>query len=287
MLYQNNYLVVSVKLNISQRQPHCTDDQDKFQSITDTDNGLTECQTPRKQLQSIGISPGSVHSFIKTLKSNISEAYKAQVACLKDSKSDFYNKTDMKEKVNDLVRLHKVMQEKLKTALYSEQIQILTFVHACTVQNILMSLNTLFELHIKSKQQAKYQQNLLKIVKTVTTETLLLVTNVYEDDNFSRQVHERKDYVSVSNGVREQKLLCNFQELYTAFKEKHTNASIGFSKFCPLKPKWCVLVGSKMTRSVCFCSTHQNVVLLVDTVDWDLIYKDLIKLTLSFLKSSR
>ena len=31
----------------------------------------------------------------------------------------------MKEKVNDLVRLHKAMQEKLKTS-YSEQIQILT-----------------------------------------------------------------------------------------------------------------------------------------------------------------
>ena len=34
----------------------------------------------------------------------------------------------MKEKVNDLVRLHEVMQEKLKTASYSEQIQILTLV---------------------------------------------------------------------------------------------------------------------------------------------------------------
>ena len=34
----------------------------------------------------------------------------------------------MKEKVNDLVRLHKVMQEKLKAASYSEQIQILTLV---------------------------------------------------------------------------------------------------------------------------------------------------------------
>ena len=34
----------------------------------------------------------------------------------------------MKEKVNDLVRLHKAMQEKLKTVLYSEQIQILTLV---------------------------------------------------------------------------------------------------------------------------------------------------------------
>ena len=34
----------------------------------------------------------------------------------------------MKEKVNDLVRLHKAMQEKFKTTSYSEQIQILTLV---------------------------------------------------------------------------------------------------------------------------------------------------------------
>ena len=32
----------------------------------------------------------------------------------------------MKEKVNDSVRLHKAMQQKLKTATYSEQIQIRT-----------------------------------------------------------------------------------------------------------------------------------------------------------------
>ena len=89
---------------------------------------------------------------MKTLRSNISEAYKVQVDCLKDSESDSYNKNDMKEKVNDLVRLHEAMQEKLKTASYSEQIQILTLVPECTVQNILMSLNTLFELHMKSKK---------------------------------------------------------------------------------------------------------------------------------------
>ena len=34
----------------------------------------------------------------------------------------------MKEKVNGLVRLHEAMQEKLQTASYSEQIQILTLV---------------------------------------------------------------------------------------------------------------------------------------------------------------
>ena len=63
---------------------------------------------------------------MKTLKGNISEAYKVQVNCLKDSDSDFYDKNDMKEKVNDLVRLQKAMQGKSKTVSYSDPIQIFT-----------------------------------------------------------------------------------------------------------------------------------------------------------------
>ena len=76
------------------------------------------------------------------------------------SESDSYDKNDMKEKVNDLVRLRKTMQEKLKTASYSEQIQILSLVPDkwcriyCSV--FLISLNTLFELHMKSKNQVEY-----------------------------------------------------------------------------------------------------------------------------------
>ena len=128
MLYQDNYFVVSVKLNFCQRQTHCIDDQDKFQSVTDTDNEFTECQTPRKKLQSIGISPVSLHTFMKTLKSNISEAYKVQVDSLKDSESNFYDKYDMKEKVNDFVRLYEAMKQEFKTASYSKQIQNLTLV---------------------------------------------------------------------------------------------------------------------------------------------------------------
>ena len=45
-----------------------------------------------------------------------------------NSESDSYDKNDMKKKMNDLVRLHKAMQEKLKTASYSDQIQIITVV---------------------------------------------------------------------------------------------------------------------------------------------------------------
>ena len=64
----------------------------------------------------------------------------------------------MKEKVNDLVRLQNAKQEKSKAALYSEQIQILNLVPDkwsrmySNVQNNLMSLNTLFEIHMKSKK---------------------------------------------------------------------------------------------------------------------------------------
>ena len=128
MLYQDSYFLVSVKLVFCQRQTHCIDDEDKFQSITDTDNEFIECQTPRKKLQSIGISRVSLQAFTKTLKSNISEVHRVQVNCLKDSESDSYDKNDMKEKLNDFVRLQEAMQEKLKIVSYSEQIQILTLV---------------------------------------------------------------------------------------------------------------------------------------------------------------
>ena len=66
------------------------------------------------------------------------------------------------------------------------------------------------------------------------------------------------------------KSLCNLQELYNAFKQKYPNANIGFSKFCVLRHKWCVLASSKMAHSVSVCSAQQNVVLLVDAIVWDL-----------------
>ena len=199
----------------------------------------------------------------------------------------------MKKNVNDLVRLHKAMQEK-KQHHFRTKSKLLPWYlingFECTVQNILMSFNTLFELHMKSKTQVEYQQNLLlKKGKTITTETLYLLTNAYKDDNFSRQLPEKKDYVSVSKGVHEPnfatcKSLCNLQKLCTALKEKHPNINIGFSKFCTLRPKWCLLDGSKMTHSVCVCGVHKNVALLVDAMDWKFSCKDLIKLTLSCLK---
>ena len=78
---------------------------------------------------------------MKTLKDNISEVHKVQIECLKDSESDSYDKNDMKEKVSDLV---KAMQD-----FPNPNSWYLINGLECTVRNILMPLNTLFELHIK------------------------------------------------------------------------------------------------------------------------------------------
>ena len=55
MLHQDTYFVNSVKLNFVRDRLIVLKIKIKF-NVTDTDNELTECQTPRKKFQSIGIS---------------------------------------------------------------------------------------------------------------------------------------------------------------------------------------------------------------------------------------
>ena len=96
----------------------------------------------------------------------------------------------------------------------------------------------------------------------------MFVKHYYEDERFSRQMPGKKDYVSVARNQHRQKrlLLVNLHELYVAFKKDNPNEKIGFSKFCSLRPKWCIIVGSSGTHSVCVCTNHQNAKLLVSAI---------------------
>ena len=107
---------------------------------------------------------------------------------MKDSESDSYDKNDMKEKVNDLVRLHKAMQEKLKTASYSEQMQILTLVtDKCSRKYCSKYFSDLaWSSHEIKKVGGLLAKPASKKGKSITTETLHLATNFYEDHSFSR-----------------------------------------------------------------------------------------------------
>ena len=125
---------------------------------------------------------------------------------MNNSESDSYDKNDMQKKVNVLVRLHEAMQEKLKTASYSEQIQILPLVPDKWSQLYCSEyFNVSESLVWTSNEIIKIGGILAKTApkkgKTITTETLHLVTNVYKDENFTRSLPEK-------NGVHNQKL-CN------------------------------------------------------------------------------
>ena len=100
---------------------------------------------------------------------------------------------------------------------------------------------------------------------------------------------EKKDYVSLSKAIHKKTLqlakVFITSENYILLSNKNTqNVNIGFSKFWVLKRKSCVLAASKMINSVWVCGAYQNVVLLVDSMDLDFTYKDLINLSFSGLK---
>ena len=104
---------------------------------------------------------------------------------------DSYDKNDMQKKLNVLVRLHEAMQEKSKTASYSEPIQILTLVPDKWSRMYCSEYFNILEYLVWTSHEIKKVGEILakpapKKGKTITTETLHLVTNVYEDDNFSR-----------------------------------------------------------------------------------------------------
>ena len=93
--------------------------------------------------------------------------------------------------------------------------------------------------------------------KALPQKTLDLVQSFYDDDEYSRQMPGKKDYVKFGRNVHKQKwlVLCNISELYSAFRDNYPNIKIVFTKFCTLRTKWCVLAGSLGTHSVCICST--------------------------------
>lgn len=107
-----------------------------------------------------------------------------------------------------------------------------------------------------------------KAGKTLLEETARLVNEFYENDELSRMMPGKKDCVTmkidgVKQKVQKRLLLCNLIEAYRKFKDEGAS-KVGFSKFALLRPKNVVLAGASGTHSVCVCTIHQNVKLMVE-----------------------
>ena len=122
----------------------------------------------------------------------------------------------MKEKVNDLVRLHEGMQEKLKTASYSEQIQIFTLVPDKWSRMYCSENFNVFEYLVWISHEIKKVSGIL--AKPAHKKRKKYQHWNTSSDNkclwrwqFQWKVPEKRDYVSVSKGVHKQKL-CSWQK---------------------------------------------------------------------------
>ena len=180
------------------------------------------------------------------------------------------------ELANDMRRLLLNIKAQIDTAKeYKDKIQLLTLIpDSWTIQRAVDYFGVT-EYAVKKAVALRDTQGILAVPKIysrqrISQETLTAVKNMYIDDEYSRMLPGQKDFKKV-NGEKMQKRLMLFkiEELYNMFRQNHPELKIGLSKFYALRPKWCILVGSKGTHSVCTCLKHENAKLLASETDFD------------------
>ena len=166
------------------------------------------------------------------------------------------------------------LKEKFKnTTKKSEQLQILTILpKSWSVRKIENKFGVSNYMARKTKELVKTKGILStpnpKPGKMLSNDTVKLIHSFYNDDEISRCMPGIKDFITVKEQgkkVQKQKrlLLCNLNEAYNLFKECHPTEKVGISKFCELRPRNVITAGASGTHSICVCSIHQNVKLML------------------------
>lgn len=157
-----------------------------------------------------------------------------------------------------------------------DKIQLLTVLpKSMTIQQIQNEFNTTYHL-------ARTAKNLLdksgplsipasKAGKPISDELKKSVIDYYNDDDVSRIMPGKNDCLTVGTGpsktkVQKRLMMSSLKESYEGYKTLYKNdesKKIGFSKFALLRPKNCVQPGSSGTHTVCVCTIHQNVKLII------------------------
>lgn len=179
--------------------------------------------------------------------------------------------SDSEDDSKDL-SMYKKMMEELKAKFgasdsYKERVQILT-VSPFTIKRTMEEFGATNYM-VKKSRDVRKEKGILGQCdknkgKVLSEDIRQAVSDFYEDDDYSRIMPGKKDFVSVKNKDgdkdRHQKrlILTNLAELYAKWKDVHPDKKIGFSTFASLRPKWCIFAGKSGTHSVCVCKYHQN-----------------------------
>jgi len=192
---------------------------------------------------------------------------------------------EIKAKAADFDNLLSCMKEKIKDADYKRKIQILTLTPDSWSREAAAEFFNVSEYAIRTARHLRRERGILAIPyarkgRTIADDTKAAILNFYQDDEYSRVMPGKKDSISIGQKVHRQKrlILCNLHELYAEFKKVNPGLKVGFSKFCSLRPKWCVTVSSSGAHSICVCKSHQNTQLLVHAANINKSYKELIEM---------
>lgn len=190
---------------------------------------------------------------------------------------------------DDIDYLVAALKQKLKTSSRQQQVSLLTLApKSWTIAKVAHEFKVT-EYTVRKARHLQRDCGILPMVpsargKPLSDDDVLKVKQFYCEDDVSRVMPGAKDYVSVREGdarVHKQRrlLLLNLNELHIMYKEIYPQSKVGLSKFCELRPKECVTVGARGTHSVCVCTIHQNVKLMLADIPaaTKITYHDLIE----------
>ena len=274
-------ILSSIKTDSSDCLTEDSEGDIEYANITSTEEKRA---VVNERLGAFGISPVKTHG--KSKKSQAASAMKkiqqsveiqledvAEILQSPELRSpDISSSKDLQDKASDFDSLLEMMKDKLSSNIKTrEQIQLMTIAPCSWSRKKISEYFNVSEYVVREARSLVEQHGILAIPDkkqghSLPDEVVQSVRLFYEDDEFSRQMPGGKDFVSIGKKIHVQKrlLLCNLKELYVAYKDKYPMHKIGLSKFCELRPKWCVPVSSSGSHSVCVCTHHQNTKLMVD-----------------------
>ena len=145
----------------------------------------------------------------------------------------------------DLERLIVLIKEKLEISSPRDQIKILTLTpESWSIKKTVQEFGV--NEYVKCARELKKERGILaepkqKVRKALSGDVSEIVSNFYQQDEYSRCCLGMKDFVSVTKDsvkTKHQKrsLLLNIKELFLEFKKEYPTAKIGISKLCELRP---------------------------------------------------
>ena len=301
-------LCPTCRIKVEQKKPEPTDSNENDSDGHDFTDVATNLQELNSSFMEVDVSPVKLHGISKhrrvhygkrklselqsKLKQKQIQVHEKMANALDVTPTDIESKQQneiVQKKVlqnsDDLNKLLEMMKEKIQLSPRKIKIQVLTLTPLSwtvrktaeffSVSNFMVQ--TAFRLRrekgILAIQDVKKGNELHESVKN-------LVREFYCDDENSRLLPGKKDFVSIGkkHHIQKRLILSNLKELHSSFKEKNPDVKVGFSKFCMLRPKWCITVGASGTHSVCVCTAHQNVTLLLKAINLEKTYHELIEM---------